>query len=183
MTTQTPDVKYRRDLWRLLPARARIAEVGVAEARFSEEMMCWPIYVEMLYLVDAWTTLPGTGDGAFPQSWHDSNYQVCMGRMSKYKDRVTILRGFSARMASHVPDASLDLAYLDAAHDYENFVADNLAWYPKVKHGGILAGHDFENPAYGVKRGAEEFAARHGLNLIVMPEDKPEDAGFYFRKP
>jgi predicted O-methyltransferase YrrM len=40
-------------------------------------------------------------------------------------------------------DDSLDFVFIDAAHDYDNVVADLKAWYPKIKKGGVLAGHDF----------------------------------------
>lgn len=182
MTIQSPIIQYRRDLWRLLPARAKIVECGVAEGRYSEELMRWPIQVDLLYLVDAWKTLPGAGDGAFPQEWHDRNYRICVERMAQFKDRVVILRGLSTVMVNHIPDASLDLAYIDAAHDYNGAVADIRAYWAKVKPGGVLAGHDYLEPSYGVNRAANEFAAGHGRDLVVMHEDKPEDAGFYFRK-
>jgi len=40
-------------------------------------------------------------------------------------------------------DHSLDFVFIDAAHDYDNVRKDILAWKPKVKPGGILAGHDY----------------------------------------
>lgn len=43
-------------------------------------------------------------------------------------------------------DESLAFVYIDAAHDYYNVKADILAWMPKVKKGGILAGHDYNHP-------------------------------------
>ncbi len=43
-------------------------------------------------------------------------------------------------------DESLAFVYIDAAHDYDNVKADILAWMPKVKKGGILAGHDYNHP-------------------------------------
>jgi predicted O-methyltransferase YrrM len=41
------------------------------------------------------------------------------------------------------PDEHFDFVFIDAAHDYASVVADIRGWLPKVKHGGILAGHDY----------------------------------------
>lgn len=54
-----------------------------------------------------------------------------------------LLRGYSVPMSASVPNASLDIAFVDAAHDFGNARADMLAYWPKVKPGGVLAGHDF----------------------------------------
>lgn len=57
-------------------------------------------------------------------------------------------------------DNSLDFVFIDAAHDYESVKADILAWLPKVKNNGILAGHDYypEHPEYcGVYQAVHEI--------------------------
>ena len=48
-------------------------------------------------------------------------------------------------------DGSLDFVFIDASHEYEHVKADILKWYPKVKNGGVLAGHDCypNNPEFG----------------------------------
>lgn len=51
---------------------------------------------------------------------------------------------------------SLDFVFLDAAHDYENVKNDILSWYPKIKVGGWLAGHDYFLDHFGVKEAADE---------------------------
>jgi predicted O-methyltransferase YrrM len=48
----------------------------------------------------------------------------------------------------------LDLVFIDGAHDYDSVLADLKAWEPKVKAGGIFAGHDIDSPE--VQRALED---------------------------
>ena len=52
----------------------------------------------------------------------------------------------SVEAAKTYADGSLDLVYIDAAHDYDNVIADITAWLPKVRKGGTLSGYDFNHP-------------------------------------
>ncbi|CAK9113167.1 unnamed protein product [Durusdinium trenchii] len=54
-----------------------------------------------------------------------------------------VLNMESVHAASQIPDADLDFVYLDARHDFAGVVADIHAWWPKVREGGVFAGHDF----------------------------------------
>lgn len=54
-----------------------------------------------------------------------------------------VLHMESAIAASQIPDGDLDFVYLDARHDFAGVVADIHAWWPKVRVGGVFAGHDF----------------------------------------
>lgn len=40
-------------------------------------------------------------------------------------------------------DASLDFVYIDSVHDYAHVKETFERWWPKVKAGGIIAGHDY----------------------------------------
>ncbi len=57
-------------------------------------------------------------------------------------DCITILEGDSPAMAGAIVDGALNFCYIDGAHDYKSVKADIAAWLPKVRKGGILAGHD-----------------------------------------
>jgi len=62
-------------------------------------------------------------------------------------------------------DESLDFAFIDASHDYENVFKDVEAWWPKIKsETGVLAGHDY---AWGaeVKAAVDDFFTPLGLQI------------------
>jgi len=40
-------------------------------------------------------------------------------------------------------DKSLDFVFIDANHSYDSVINDLNAWFPKVKSGGHIAGHDY----------------------------------------
>jgi predicted O-methyltransferase YrrM len=55
---------------------------------------------------------------------------------------LTVLQGDSVASASVFDNATFDFVFIDADHSYNAVLADITAWLPKVKPGGILAGHD-----------------------------------------
>lgn len=174
-------IKHRIDLHKLLPEDSTVAEIGVAEGFFSAEILHWP-NVKKLYCVDNWNTIPNQfGDGASPKDWHDKNYSDAMMRVNFAIEKVKVLRGISWDMAKKVDDESLDLVYLDACHSYDCVKKDLEAWYPKVKTGGFIAGHDYLNRAYGVFDAVRDFVNGR-FEIVTIHENKTEDAGFYFIK-
>ena len=62
----------------------------------------------------------------------------------------------STEAVQEYPDEYFEFVFIDAAHDLVNVIRDIKAWYPKVKKGGVLAGHDYPNFA-GVKKAVDLF--------------------------
>lgn len=50
----------------------------------------------------------------------------------------------SVEAADRFLDGACDFVFLDADHTHEAVRADIRAWLPKVRPGGVLAGHDFD---------------------------------------
>ncbi len=66
----------------------------------------------------------------------------------------------SWKAASRYSDDSLDFVFIDASHDRESVGNDLSAWWPKVRPGGILAGHDYDQP--GVESAVDD---RFGVSV------------------
>lgn len=87
-----------------------------------------------------------------------------------FADRIVIRQMQSSDCAGGYPDDHFDFAFIDADHTYEAVREDISLWRPKVRSGGILAGHDYDGRmdrrgVWGVKRAADEFAATEGLEI------------------
>jgi predicted O-methyltransferase YrrM len=71
------------------------------------------------------------------------------------------IRTYSKNAANLFRDKSLDFVFIDASHEYEDVRDDILSWLPKVKEGGVIAGHDYYPYDYnyfqGVKKAVNEI--------------------------
>ena len=76
------------------------------------------------------------------------------------------VRGDSAQTAEFYQDHSLDFVFIDADHESSRVYADLAAWFPKVKPGGVIAGHDYDEE--GPKAGADAFLKTKALNCREM---------------
>jgi predicted O-methyltransferase YrrM len=61
-------------------------------------------------------------------------------------------KGQSDVIAKDFLDASCDFVFIDADHSYEAVLRDIDAWWPKVRPGGMLAGHDVHHTMPGVQQ-------------------------------
>ena len=66
---------------------------------------------------------------------------------------ITPVRMLSIEAAKRYTDESLDFVWIDADHSYRKVLEDLNAWYPKVKIGGMFAGHDYAPQHYGSRMG------------------------------
>ena len=64
-------------------------------------------------------------------------------------------------------DESLDFVFIDAAHDYDNVVADLDAWFPKIKTGGLLGVDDYKPKMSGVWHGLNDFVDKNKLSTPI----------------
>lgn len=58
-------------------------------------------------------------------------------------DRLQLWPMRSTVAAQEFAEGSLDVVFVDGAHDYESVRDDIAAWWPKLRPGGFMAGDDF----------------------------------------
>jgi len=61
--------------------------------------------------------------------------------------RVTKIKKFSHVAADEFATRSVDIVYIDGAHDYDNVERDIMYWLPVLRPGGWIAGHDYDGMA------------------------------------
>ena len=66
-----------------------------------------------------------------------------MENIKGLEDQGVMIRATSEVAADIFADESLDFVYIDANHAYDFVKQDMTLWYPKVKKGGYLGGHDY----------------------------------------
>lgn len=81
-------------------------------------------------------------------------------------------KGTSKEMVGEFKDGILDWVYIDADHHYDHVKEDINIWYPKVRRGGIVAGHDYCR--YGgmeVIDAVDEFIKENGYKINLTTDD------------
>lgn len=86
----------------------------------------------------------------------DVLYTEFLNNMKPAEGYFNPLRMTSLEASALYPNNSLSFVLLDASHDYENVKKDILAWLPKIKNGGILAGDDYHSVWPGVVKAVHE---------------------------
>lgn len=154
------------------------AEIGVKEGKFSERILrLWE--GGALYSVDPWREF-GANDyvdvSNVPQPQQDELYLETIRRLLPFQRRSVIWRLTSKEAAEILPDDSLDFCYIDADHSYRGVSQDIRLWYPKLKKGGVLAGHDYVPDGvyrfgdFGVQRAVNEFVRESNLDVLISSE-------------
>ncbi len=149
----------------------RGAEIGVWKGAFATAFCLANPQMHML-CVDPWSSYP---------AWKDTKNELPLVEAKAFMAKAyrqarhkldplntTIVRNHSKYAVKDVPDGSLDLLYVDANHVYDAVMQDVTLWAPKVRSGGIVAGHDFRifsnKPTIHVVPAITDYTRAHGID-------------------
>jgi predicted O-methyltransferase YrrM len=77
-----------------------------------------------------------------PQSHMDLAHEMLQDNLMYLGDRFTFIKKTSVDAAAMFTDNELDFVFIDGNHSMRAVLQDLDAWWPKLKSGGIMSGHD-----------------------------------------
>jgi len=140
------ELKYRCAAQNLPKDRPLIGvEIGVHQGENSLALLS-NLNIEKLYLIDPYF---GEHTGwMYDHEFNANRRNIAHTLLEPFDDRVEWLEMTSDEAVTHVPD-NLDFVYIDGDHSYEQVVPDVLNWHPKVRVGGQVSGHDYNDKGVG----------------------------------
>jgi hypothetical protein len=172
-------LKDRETLLKQLPKQATVAEIGVNEGDFSEKILslCHP---EKLVLIDVWASKRYHG-GLFEKVKNRFATQLAAGK-------IEIMRDLSFGAIAACKDEYFDWVYLDTDHTYDTTKRELELLRPKMKKGGIIAGHDYiignwnAGHRYGVIEAVREFCLKYNWEMIYLTHELNDHPSFAIRE-
>lgn len=133
-----------------------VVEIGV-DYGINARNMLKMLPIKKIYLIDPYDQILDNVPG-------DVRLKKAQKYLSKYKSKIVFIRKQSCEGFKDIPD-DLDFVYLDGSHRYEDVKRDIELYYPKVRKGGIIGGHDFWVSQIGVCKAVLEFVKNNNLKL------------------
>ena len=125
------------------------AEIGVKDGE-NAQVMLDNMPLKKLYLIDPYKPYErcpdevsvGTSLYTDDEKALEGFYNLMVVRLKPYKDFVEILKMTSEEASKVLKDVLFDYVYIDGNHNSDFVRKDIELWFPLVRKGGILAGHD-----------------------------------------
>ena len=161
--------KTRADLARMVPPGGIVIELGVAAGKFAEQMLTANPSIRYIGI----------------DRWSDHHDEV---EMMRARDRLwqfpqwDLIRSTFSDALENFRHGYSDMIYIDGyAHTGQEGGQTLRDWWPKLKPGGIFAGHDYCREYPQTIEAVDKFVATHGLELNII-EESPHPS-WWVRKP
>ena len=128
-----------------------------------------------LYLLDCWEKQTGSYEQDILNN--EDMVSAYNNVVKTFGDlpNIVIIQQYAHDACSFFKDKYFDWIYFDADHSYNATLRELTDWYPKIKNGGWVCGHDYfqstDYPWVQCKRAIDEFATEYDGELIVTTTD------------
>lgn len=142
------------------------AEIGVFKGDNALSILR-TLPMKTLYLIDSYFTYY-VEDNISKRIGLEA-YNIAKEKLSKFPQIKFIIK--TSDEACKDVHESLDFLYIDGNHTYEYVKRDITNYYPLIKSGGLIGGHDYTKDFNGVVKAAKEFAKENNLELNTVYPD------------
>lgn len=152
-------------------------EIGVYKAEHALSLLTY-LDIHHLYLIDPYELYEEYDEGkahyGIDQDALHLAIQEARQRLALYTKKITWVFQKSSESLDIIPE-QLDFVYIDGNHQ-EVFIRHDIEqFFPKIRHGGVIGGHDFYNGYCrdhdGVIQAVMHFAVEQNLSLQVELPD------------
>lgn len=153
-------------------------ELGVQRGHFSRVVLAHWSNVSTYVLVDPWAHQSDYVDAANVDGRAQEQIMAeARANLEPWKDKLEWVRKYSNEAVANWEDCTFEFIYVDAQHDYEGALNDMIDYWPKLKPGGVMAGHDYLNAIiggtiFGVRNAADRFATAVSRPLYSTDTEK-----------
>jgi len=169
----------RYDLLKHLPKKGVVAELGVDKGDFSRQILI-NNQPKKLHLIDVWDSERYNQEKRKEVELKFENEIVLQN--------VVINFGYSTSVVDIFEDSYFDWIYIDTNHSYETTKEELKLYSPKIKKGGIIAGHDYVVGywnglvKFGVIEAVNEFCICNDWEFVYLTMENREHRSFAIRK-
>jgi hypothetical protein len=147
----------------VLPENSRIVELGCWKGKSSSFLLVEAKNSNKFFDIHLCDTFEGSEEHYDENSVHyaediDKVFDQFKHNVEQANYPYVVHRMDSLELSSKFDNDSIDFLFIDTDHSYEHVSKELKAWYPKVKKGGIIAGHDYNSAGGGgVVEAVDEF--------------------------
>ena len=159
-------------------------EIGVCGGEHARSLL-ETFDISTLYLVDPYEMYETYTEGE-EKNYRDTQLPLseifleAKKLLEPFKKNIEWVKKMSEDAVTEIK-TNIDFIYVDGNHDYQFVQKDIELYYPLIKSGGMMGGHDFYNgyaqDHNGVVTAVTEFAVSKGIQLYIEQPD------WWFYKP
>lgn len=166
MITVNSREEYLKEVFKIIGVNCDTIELGVLNGDFSQ-MILDNLKPDRLYLIDPFEINEQKYEGGLSTAYSTENdYHSVLTRFED-DERVVVNKSYSYDAVKGCKRI-FDFIYIDACHLYECVKQDLNDWFPKLKKGGLMCGHDYTDAyGFGVIQAVDEFCKEHNFEMII----------------
>ena len=141
-----------REMLRYINASNKtMAEIGCYAGEATKVFSVW---CKKVYAIDPWEDIYIDGKLRYPNKMGE--VESAFDEMCKDVVNIVKIKTTSSVAVRKVKNKELDFVYIDGLHTRDSVKEDIRLWYPKIKPGGWICGHDYTDKHSEVRDAVNE---------------------------